>query len=167
VEGAVERDHGGSLRVRLGELDGVLHRLGARVEEPCANLAGDRRDLGQALRERDVVLVRDDREVRVREERGLLLRGLDDARVRVPDGEAADAACEVDERVAVEVGEEGAAALRDDEREVDRERRRDDALLPVEHRAACRARDVGLQLDGCGGRHARELTRVGRAEERP
>jgi hypothetical protein len=46
----------------------------------------------------------------------LLLRGLDDARVRVADVEAADSAREVDERVAVDVGDRGAAALRDHDR---------------------------------------------------
>ena len=64
--------------------------------------------LEQALGERDVVLVRDDREVGVREALDLLLRGLDDARMRVADVEAADAAGEVDERVAVDVGEQRA-----------------------------------------------------------
>ena len=77
----------------------------------------------------DVDLVRDDREVGVAEARELLLRGLDDPRVRVADVEAADAAGEVDERVAVDVGERRAAALGDDDRQVDRERLGDDALL--------------------------------------
>ena len=66
-------------------------------------------DRDQPLGELDVDLVRDDREVRVREARQLLLRGLDDLRVRVADVEAADAAREVDERVAVDVGERRAA----------------------------------------------------------
>ena len=82
----------------------------------------ERRELDQPLGERHVDLVGDDREVGVREALELLLRGRDDARVRVADVEAADAAGEVDERVAVDVGERGAAALGGDDREVDRER---------------------------------------------
>ena len=66
----------------------------------------------QALGVLDVDLVRDDREVGVEEARGLLLHRRDDARMRVPDVEAADAAREVDERVAVDVGERARRALR-------------------------------------------------------
>ena len=112
VEGALEGDHGRPLRVRAGELDRVLDRLGAGVEERRLGGAGDRRDRDQPLGELDVDLVRDDREVGVREARELLLRRLDDARVRVADVQAADAAGEVDERVAVDVGERRAAGPR-------------------------------------------------------
>ena len=49
VEGALEGDHGGALRVGARELDRVLDRLGARVEERGARLARDRRELEQAL----------------------------------------------------------------------------------------------------------------------
>ena len=103
----------------------------------------------EALGERDVVLVRDDREVGVREERSLLLRGLDDPRVRVADRQAADAAREVEEGVPVEVGEERAAPLGDDERQVDRERLRDRARVRGRGRpATCGPGKFGLQLDG-------------------
>ena len=122
MEGALEDDDGGALRVRARELDRVLDRLGAGVEEGRLRRAGERRDRDQPLGERDVDLVRHDREVGVREVRELLLRGLDELRVRVPDVEAADAAGEVDERVAVDVGERRASPLLDDDRERDRER---------------------------------------------
>ena len=47
------------------ELDRVLDRLGAGVEEGRLGGAGERRALEQPLGERDVDLVRDDREVGV------------------------------------------------------------------------------------------------------
>ena len=72
-----------------------------------------------------VDLVRDDREVGVREALELLLRRRDDVRMRVTDVQAADAAGEVDEDVAVDVGERRAARLGGDDREGDRERRGD------------------------------------------
>jgi hypothetical protein len=71
----------------------------------------------------------------VQEARGLLLHRLDDARVGVTDVQAADSAGEVDERVAVDVAERRAAGLGRDHRKVDRERIRDDAILPLEDRA--------------------------------
>ena len=107
----------GPLGVEAGELDRVLDRLGAGVEERRLGGAAERGALEQALGELDVELVRDDREVGVREALELLLRGLDDARMRVPDVQAADAAGEVDERVAVDVGERRAAALVRDDRQ--------------------------------------------------
>ena len=111
VEASLEADHGGPLRVAARELDGVLDGLGAGVEERRLRRAGERRDRGQALGVLDVDLVRDDREVGVEEARGLLLHRRDDARVRVADVEAADAAREVDERVAVDVGEQRPVAF--------------------------------------------------------
>jgi len=80
----------GRFRVGARELDRVLDRLGAGVEERRLRRAAERRQLEQPLGERDVDLVRDDREVGVAEALELLLRGLHDARVRVPDVEAAD-----------------------------------------------------------------------------
>ena len=66
---------------------------------------------------RRVDLVRDDREVGVREALELLLGGLDDVRMRMADVQAADAAREIDERVAVDVGQRGAARLGGGDRE--------------------------------------------------
>ena len=102
----------GPLRVRARELDRVLDRLRAGVEERRLRRPGDRRPLEQPLGERDVELVRHDREVGVGEALELLLRGGDDLRVRVADVEAADAAGEVDEGVAVDVGERARRAPR-------------------------------------------------------
>src|ERR671937_411820 len=85
VEAAFERDHGRPLGVRAGELDRVLDRLRARVEERRPLWPRDRRKGDQPLAELDVDLVRDDREVGVAEARELLLRRLDDARMRMPD----------------------------------------------------------------------------------
>jgi hypothetical protein len=129
VEAALERDHGRSLRVRARELHRVLDRLGAGVEERRLRRAGDRRALDQALRQLDVRLVRDDREVGVGEALELLARRGDDLRVRVTDVQAADAAGEVDERVAVDVGQQCAARLGRDDRERDLERPGDGRAL--------------------------------------
>ena len=147
VEAALEREHGRALRVRARELDGVLDRLGARVEERRLRRLAHRRELGQPLRELDVDLVGDDREVGVRELLQLRLSGLDDARVRVTDVQAAHAAREVDERVPVDVGQRRAVCLRDHDRRVDRERIGDDAGLPLEDRPGLRPGDLGLQMD--------------------
>ena len=80
VEGALEGDHRRALRVGARELDRVLDRLGARVEERRLRGLANRRERGQPLGELDVDLVRDDREVGVREPLELRLRRLDDAR---------------------------------------------------------------------------------------
>ena len=157
VEGALEDDDGGALRVRARELDRVLDRLRAGVEERRLRRAGERRDRDQALGERDVDLVRHDREVGVREARELLLRGLDELRVRVADVEAADAAGEVDERVAVDVGERRAAPLLDDDRDGDRERAGDHLVLALEDRLRAGPRNRRPELDRpCRG-HGRNL----------
>jgi hypothetical protein len=103
VERALEGDHRRPLRVQPRELDGVLDRFGARVEERRLGRAAERRALDQPLGELDVGLVRDYGEVGVREARDLLRRGLDDPRMAVADVQTADAAGEVDEDVAVDV----------------------------------------------------------------
>src|SRR5215211_201943 len=112
VEAALERDHGRALRVRARELDRVLDGLGPGVEERRLRVR-HRRELAQPLGQVDVGLVRDDREVGVAEALQLVLCSLDHARVRMPDVETADAACEVDEGVAVDVGQCGALAALD------------------------------------------------------
>jgi hypothetical protein len=155
VEAALECDHRRSLRVRASELDGVLDRLGAGVEERGFHRAGDRRGRDEALGERDVELVRHDREVGVEEARGLLLHGFRDARVLVTDVEAADAAREVEEGVAVDVRERGAVALVDHDRDVDRERVGDDLCLALQDLLRARAGDRRPELDCLGRRHQR------------
>ena len=88
------------------------------------------------------------------EARGLLLHGFDDARMRVADVEAADAAREVDERVPVDVGDRGAAAFRDHDGQVERERVGDDALLALGDLPRPRAGNLRLELDCPRGGHA-------------
>ena len=155
VERALEADHRGAAGVGARELDRVLDRLGAGVEERRLGRPAERREREQALGQRRVDLVRDDREVGVREALELLLRGLDDVRVGVADVQAADAAGEIDERVAVDVGQRGAAGLGGGDREGDRERRGDAGAEPLQDLPRPRARDLGLQLDCAGGRHRR------------
>ena len=161
VEAALEGDHGRPLRVRARELDRVLDRLRPGVEERGAGLAADRRKPAKALRQGDVDLVGDDREVGVAEALELLLRGGDDPRVRVADVEAADAAGEVEERVSVDVGEERPPPFLDHDRQVDRERLGDDALLAVQDLARARARNLGPEVDRTGGRHCGGAYRSG------
>ena len=112
MEGALEADHRVPAREGARELDGVLDRLGAGVEERGLERPADRHPGEQALGQRGVVLVGHDREVGVAEVLQLLLRRLDDLRMRVADVQAADAACEVDEGVPVEVGDRRAARRR-------------------------------------------------------
>src|SRR5207253_10408918 len=59
--------------------------------------------------------------------------GLDHARIRVPDVEAADAAGEVDEGVPVDVGQGCPLATLDHDRQEDGERLGDHTLLPFEN----------------------------------
>ena len=157
VERALEADDALPLRVRARELDRVLDRLRSRVEERRSRLAVDGRELDQPLRELDVDLVRDDREIGVAEPRELLLRRRDDARMRVADVEAADAAGEVDEGVAVDVGERRAASLRDHDGKEDRERLRD-------RRAPCARGSPSSAARGSrsGGRSCESRPRGGR-----
>ena len=159
VERALERDDGLPLRVQARELDGVLDRLGAGVEERGARLAADRRERAEPLGELDVALVRDDREVGVQEALGLLGDRLDDARVVVADVRHADAADEVDERVAVDVGDRRPARPIGDDRLVDDQRTRDRVPLALEDLAAARAGNLRPDLDHAGGRHARQPIR--------
>ena len=95
----------------------------------------------------------------------LLGRGLDDARVRVADVEAADAAGEVDEDVAVDVGERGAAALLRHDRERDRLRVRDHARLALEDRGGAGPGNRGADVDrlrrGHGSTRSSAIGRIG------
>ena len=140
MEPAFEADHGRPARIGAGELDGVLDRFRAGVEERRLRRAAERREREQAFRQLRVDLVGNDGVVRVREPLELLLRRRDDARVRVADVEAADAAGEVDERVPVDVGDRRAARLGSDDRERQIERRRHAGTQPLEHVARARAR---------------------------
>ena len=141
MEGALERDHRRALGVEPRELDGVLDSLGAGVEEDGLGVSAERRALEQPLRELDVGLVGNDREVRVGEARHLLGDRLDHARVRVSDVEATDAAREVDEDVPVNIGERRAATFLRHDREHDRLGVRDHALLARQDLSRAGARD--------------------------
>ena len=133
----------GPTRVRARELDGVLDGFGAGVEERRLRRAAERREREQPFGELCVDLVGDDRVVGVREPLELLLRRRDDARMRVADVQAADAAGEVDEDVPVDVGDRRATRLGGDDRERQIERRRHAGTQPIEHVARARAWNVG------------------------
>ena len=105
VEGALEGDHARPSGVQAGELDGVLDRLRAGVEERRARLAGDRSEGAEPLGQRYRRLVGDDGEIGVEEAGRLLDDRLDDARMGVSGVHDADAPGEVDEDVAVDVGD--------------------------------------------------------------
>jgi hypothetical protein len=147
VEAALEPDHRRAFGVRACELDRILHCFGAGVEERSLCRARDRRGRNEPLRQRDVDLVRNDREVGVEELRGLVGDRLNDARVRVTDIEAADPAGEVEEGVAVDVGEGRARAVLDHHRQEDREWIGDDLVLTVEDLLGARSRYCRLELD--------------------
>jgi hypothetical protein len=157
VEAALESDHPGPLRVRARELDRVLDRLGSGVEERRLGRFRHGRELTEALGERDVRLVRDDREVGVREAAELLLRRCDDVRVRMADVEAADSAGEVYERVSVDIGDRGAARVLDDHRQEDRKRVGHHPLLPRQDLLRARARDLGPQVDCARHSHGADI----------
>ena len=114
---------------------------------------GDRSELAEALGKRDVDLVGNDREVGVAETRQLLLRRLDQARVRVAHVEAADTTGEVDERVAVDIGERRSAALGGHDRQVDRERVGNDPLLALQDLPRAGPGDLRAELDRLRRRH--------------
>ena len=156
MERALEGDHTLPLRIEACELDRILDRLGAGVEEGGACLAGDRRERTEPLRKLDVALVRDDGEVRVQETVRLLGDGLDHARMVVADVRDADATDEVDERVAVDVRDRRTAGAVRDDRLVNDQRPRDRMPLAFQDLSATRPGDLRSNLDHARRRHARE-----------
>jgi hypothetical protein len=159
VEAGLERDHRGPARVQPCDLDGVLDRLGAGVEERGAGRAGERCERAEPLGHGDVRLVRDDREVGVHELGCLLLDRLDGAGVAVTDVDDADAAREVDERVAVDVGDGGVERPGGEDGQVHAQRLRDRVLGAREDGTGARARDLGADLYRL--RHGHEYERTG------
>ena len=116
MEGVVEDDDRRPAGCRARDLDGVLDRLGARVdEERLLLLAGARRQLGEPAADLDVRLVDPDHEALVEVVVGLRLDRVDDRREAVARVLAADAACEIEERAAVDVGDARAVCVGDDE----------------------------------------------------
>ncbi|CVN11728.1 Uncharacterised protein [Streptococcus pneumoniae] len=108
VIGVVERGHGLLAGVGAGHLDGVLHGLGAGIEQGGAGLAGDRAGAVQLLGHGHVALVGRDHERGVGELRDLLLDGGHDARVGGAHGGDGDAGGQIDQAVAVHVLEDAA-----------------------------------------------------------
>jgi len=153
VERTLERDHARAACVQARQLDRVLDRLRAGVEERSALLARDRRQRAEALGELDRGLVGDDREVRVEESRGLLHDGLDDPWVPVPRVHHADAAGEVDEHVPVDIGDGGILRPLGEDRKMDEERPGDHVRLPLGERARARAGDRRTNVDRPRGGH--------------
>ena len=153
VERTLEHDHGLSLRVQPRELDRVLDRLSARIEERAARLAADRGESSEPLGELDVTLVRDDGEVRVQEALGLLDDRGDHAWMVVSDIDDANAADEVHERVAVDVRDRGAASAVGDDRLVHDEGTRDCVPLALEDLATARTGNLRPDLDHTRRRH--------------
>ena len=117
VEAAVEDDHRRAPRRVAGDLDGVLDRLGAAVQQDrLLLLAAARRELGEPPADLHVGLVRPDHEALMEIAVDLLVNRLPDRRVPVPEVEAADAAGEVEVLAAVRIPDERALGAGDDER---------------------------------------------------
>ena len=167
VEGAVEADHGRAAGGQLRDLDRVLDRLGAGVEERGLLGAGDGRPFEQPLGQLDVGLVRHHREVGVQEAVDLGVQRGRHRLVGVPHVQAADAAGPVQEGVAVHVGDGDAVSVVDHDRQVDALRIGDHALLARQDLRRTRSRQLGAQVDrrchlcpsssrrGCDGQTAR------------
>ena len=123
MEGVVEDDDRRPSGRDAGDLDGVLDRLGARVQEHrllVGATAG--RELGEPAADVDVRLVHPDHEALVQVPVDLRVDRLDDGGQRVAEVRAAEPAGEVDVLAPVGVPDPRALGARDDER-----RRRDAA----------------------------------------
>jgi hypothetical protein len=104
MEGALEGDDPGPMRVIARELDGALDRLGARVGEKDASLLLERRDRSQAFHELGVARLVEVGRCDVDEPVRLVLDGLDHLRMGVAGRADCDARSEVEEAVAVDIG---------------------------------------------------------------
>ena len=113
----VERDNRGPPRGVPGDLDGVLHRLRAGVDQrrPLVVIAGGA--AGEFLAHGHVLLIRRDHEAGVSEPRGLLTDPRGHPRRAVAHRGHRDPRPEVDERVAVCVDQHPAARRRDEHRQ--------------------------------------------------
>ena len=78
MEGAVEDDHAGTAGGRARDLDGVLDRLGAGVDEQRLRRALSGPDLVELLGDGDVRLVHPDHEALVEVAVDLLVNGAHD-----------------------------------------------------------------------------------------
>ena len=104
MEAAVERDHRGAPGRDPRDLDRVLDRLGARVDEDrLLVLAPAGRQLGKPAADLDVRLVEADHDALVEVAVDLLVHGREGRRETVAGVLAADSAREVDVLLAVDV----------------------------------------------------------------
>ena len=151
VEAVFEADHGGAAGVAAGDLDRVLDRLGAGVDEEglLGEVAGGERV--ELLGELDVALVSGDLEAHVQEGVELAADGGDDARVAMADVDAADASAEVDEAVAVEIFKGRALGGADEDGGAGVDSARDGGGAAVEPGFGFGAGEFGLDLDGGHG----------------
>ena len=118
VVGVVDDSDRVAAGVRARDLDGVLDRLGAGVEQRRLLLVVARGELGELLADVDVAVVGRDHEAGVGERLHLLDDPLDDLRRGVADtGVTAMPEAEVDQRVAVDVDEHAAAGRLDEHRQ--------------------------------------------------
>ena len=159
MESPLEGDHGRASGVQSRELDRVLDRLRARVEERGTGLGGDRDERAEALRELDVRLVGDDGVVRVDEPLGLVDDRVDDPRMCVTGVDDADTAGEVDEDVAVDVRDRRVLGGRGEDRQVRVQRCSDRPCLTLEKASRLRAGHLGLDPDRPRDRHGRPAYR--------
>ena len=95
-----------------GHLDGVLHGLGAGVEQHGALLVVAGGEPVQLLGDGDVALVGGDHEAGVGEVLHRFLDGTDDGGIGGADAGHGDAGAEVDEGVAVDVVDDAAVGVR-------------------------------------------------------
>ena len=115
VEGPVEDDDSGPPGCRASDLDCVLDRLGAGVQEQRLRRGFPGPELVELLGDCDVRLVHPDHEALMEVAVDLLVHGTDDGRVAVAEVLAGDAAGEVDVLAAVGVPDPRTPGARDDE----------------------------------------------------
>ena len=141
----VESDDARAPRGRPGDLDRVLHRFGAGVDQHRALLVLSRGQPVELLADRHVPLVRGDHEAGVGEPLDLLGDGDDDLGCGVAHAGDRDAGAEVDQRVAVDVEQDPAAGTLDEDSERGADARRDGRRAAGRQLPRARARDLGDQ----------------------
>ena len=146
MEATLEGDHRGASCEEPCQLDGVLDRLRAGVEERRPHAAADRDEGGESLRELDVPRVGDDGEIGVEKPRDLLRNGVEHTGMAVTDVDHTDSAGEIDEHISVDVGDRGAFGALGEDREVDVERRGHRRVLPGDELLRTRAWKSGVDL---------------------
>ncbi len=129
VVGVVEAHHGGASGGHARDLDGVLDRLGARVEQGRLLGVIARGEFGELFGHLDVALVRGDHEAGVGELLHCLVHASHDSRRSVADRCHGDARAEVDQVVAVGVDQNAAAGFDDVGRQGGRDAVGDAGLL--------------------------------------